>query len=806
MSLVLQSKQPMLVAWGPELHSFYNDAFIPAVGAKHPASLGQPYAAIWAEVWDELLPLTEAVLRGEAQYFDDAPFALAGRAGRDVSWFSFSYTPLCDEQGVPAGFLVIAVETTDKVLLERRQAFRLTLEDLLRNLAHPREIMAAAAELLGRHLGAGRCGYGEVDETGEFVVLERDWTDGLMPSAAGRHRVSDFGAEFFAAYRAGQTIRIDDLHSDPRVAGTDVAAYSGLGGVRARLTVPLVKDGRFVASLYVHQSAPRRWTDEEAALVRDVAERTWAAVEQARAEAALRELNGTLERRVAERTAERDRLWRNSQDLLVVIDTAGVFLAVNPVVTAILGWAPEELVGRPLFDFIHPDDLALTAGALAHATLDALPVVENRYRHKDGTYRWLSWVAAPEDGLIYATARHVTAEREQAEALRQAEDALRQSQKMEAVGQLTGGLAHDFNNLLTGITGSLELLQTRVAQGRDQRPGALHRRGPRRVEAGRCADAPAAGLHAAADARSQAHGREPAGRGHGRPYPPHGRACHRGRGRRGWRAVGHPGRSEPARERIAESMHQRPRRHAGRRAADHRDREPVARPAWRARARHSAGAVCVAVRQRHRDGHDARGGPARLRPVLHHQAHWHGHRPGPVHDLRLRAAVRRPGPHLLGAGAGHDGVPLPSRGTSARRRPPSELAELAGAPRAEQGETVLVVDDEPTVRMLVAEVLEDLGYAAIEAADGASGLQVLRSDVRIDLLITDVGLPGGMNGRQVADAGRSVRPGLKVLFITGYAENAVVGNGHLDPGMHVLTKPFAMEALASRIRDIIANA
>ena len=131
--------------------------------------------------------------------------------------------------------------------------------------------------------------------------------------------------------------------------------------------------------------------------------------------------------------------------------------------------------------------------------------------------------------------------------------------------------------------------------------------------------------------------------------------------------------------------------------------------------------------------------------------------------------------------------------------------ELTGAPRAGQGKTVLVLDDEPTVRMLVTEVLEDLGYTAIEAADGPAGLKVLRSDVRIDLLVTDVGLPGGMNGRHVADAGRAVRPGLKVLFITGYAENAVVGNGHLDPGMHVLTKPFAMEALASRIKELIAG-
>jgi len=96
---------------------------------------------------------------------------------------------------------------------------------------------------------------------------------------------------------------------------------------------------------------------------------------------------------------------------------------------------------------------------------------------------------------------------------------------------------------------------------------------------------------------------------------------------------------------------------------------------------------------------------------------------------------------------------------------------------------VLVVDDEPTVRMLVTEVLEDLGYTAIEAADGPAGLKVLRSDVRIDLLVTGVGLPGGMNGRQVADAGRAVRPELRVLFITGYAENAVLNHGQLDPGM-----------------------
>jgi CheY-like chemotaxis protein len=121
------------------------------------------------------------------------------------------------------------------------------------------------------------------------------------------------------------------------------------------------------------------------------------------------------------------------------------------------------------------------------------------------------------------------------------------------------------------------------------------------------------------------------------------------------------------------------------------------------------------------------------------------------------------------------------------------------------GETVLVIDDEPVVRMLVVDVLEELGYSALEAADGAEGLKVLESKARVDLLVTDVGLPGGLNGRQVADAARVLRPELKVLFITGYAENAVISHGHLDPGMHVVTKPFQVEDLGRRIRAILTE-
>ena len=154
------------------------------------------------------------------------------------------------------------------------------------------------------------------------------------------------------------------------------------------------------------------------------------------------------------------------------------------------------------------------------------------------------------------------------------------------------------------------------------------------------------------------------------------------------------------------------------------------------------------------------------------------------------------------------------KGTTVRFYLPRHLAEVdADVPlvqpsethRARAGETVLVIDDEPSVRMLVTEMLEELGYAAIEAIDGKSGLKVLQSNARVDLLITDVGLPGGINGRQLADAARITRQDLKVLFITGYAESAVVRNGHLEPGMQTLIKPFTMEALAARIQSVMSD-
>ena len=564
---------------------------------------------------------------------------------------------------------------------------------------------------------------------------------------------------------------------------------------------------------YFRRDGSRMWIlcaskmlDERTAVefIIDVTERKGGEVALHESEARLHKLNETLEARVAERTAERDRMWESSPDLMLVISFEGAFLRVNPAWTTVLGYAPEDVVGHHVNEFVLPEDHRATIEAYELAAAGGKPTLVNCYLHRDGSTRWISWTAAPAGGVTYATGRDITAEKHRQAELETAQEALRQSQKMEAVGQLTGGLAHDFNNLLAGISGSLELLQARVAQGRI---GDLDRY----LAAAQGAAKRAAALTHRLLAFTRRQTLDP----------------------------------KPTNvNRLVAGMEELVRRTVGPQVAV----EIVgAGGLWATlvdpnQLENALLNLCINARDAMPDG-------GRL--TIETGNKWLDERTARQRDLppgqyvslcvsdtgtgMTPEVVRRAfdpffttKPIGMGTGLGLSMIYGFVQQSGGQARIYSEVgqgatvclylprhhgeaaseeadAKLAAAPRAGAGETVLVVDDEPTVRMLVTEVLEDLGYTAIEVADGPAGLRVLRSDARIDLLVTDVGLPGGMNGRQVADAGRAVRPELRVLFITGYAENAVLSHGHLDPGMHVLTKPFAMEALASRIKDLIAG-
>ena len=392
---------------------------------------------------------------------------------------------------------------------------------------------------------------------------------------------------------------------------------------------------------------------------------------------------------------------------------------------------------------------------------------------------------------------------ERTRELRASEDQLRQSQKLDAIGQLTGGVAHDFNNLLTGISGSLEILQTRLARGQFTDVDRF-------ISAAQGASKRAAALTHRLLAFSRRQTLDP----------------------------------KPTNaNRLIEGMEDLVRRTVG---PSIEVETVLAEDLWitlcdASQLENSVLNLCINARDAMPDGGKLTietantsldGRAAREKDMAAGQYVMVcvtdtgiGMAPDVIERAFDPFYTTKPMGQGTGLGlsmtygfAKQSGGQVRiysevGKGTTMRIFLPRHAgeedaeslpAQLTEAPRAQAGETVLIVDDDEAVRMLVTEVLQELGYGAIEAADGTSGLNVLQSNARIDLLITDVGLPGGMNGRQIADAARVRRPGLKVLFITGYAENAVVRNGYLEAGMQIMIKPFTMEALAARIQDVIA--
>ena len=600
----------------------------------------------------------------------------------------------------------------------------------------------------------------------------------------------------------GTPVYVSDIATDPLwVNFCDLALSHGL---RACWSTPIsATGGQLLGTFAIYYRDIRVPTQDDIEAISFITQTAALAIERhttdlklQRSQDELRRLNDTLEKQVEQRTAERDRMWHLSQELLVVARADGILEAVNTRWTELLGWAEIELIGTSFVEYTHPEDLEATRAAFAGIL--AKPLVEPyeyRFRHEDGSYRWFAWTGTFSDGRVYASGRDLTVERIQAEALRQ-------SQKMEAVGQLTGGLAHDFNNLLAGISGSLELMHIRIEQGRfnDVERYMVAAQGAARRAAALTHRLLAFSRRQTLDPKPTDVNRLVAGMEEliRRSVGPS--ITVETVGSAGlWPALVDPPQLENALLNLCINA---------------RDAMP------------NGGRITIETANRWLDRHGARTHDMPPGQYLSLCVSDTGTGMPPEVIARVFEPFFTTKPIGEGTGLGLSmiyGFAKQSggqvriysevgQGTTVCVYLPRHLGELdadtvLGTPklaRAEEGETVLVVDDEPTVRMLVTDVLEELGYTAIEAADSVAGLKVLQSDVRIDLLVTDVGLPGGLNGRQMADAGRATRNGLKILFITGYAENAVVGNGHLDAGMQVITKPFAIDALAARIREMLA--
>ena len=434
---MMASQFPMALRWGPQFVIIYNDGYLPILGAKHPEALGARFREVWPEVQDQLGSLHQDLLSGkrEAMFAEDMLLRIRRRgADMEDAHFTVSYSPVPDETAPTGigGVLITAVETTKRVWAER------ALREREAELARVQEIGQVGGVEVFLTDGFKNC------RSPEYLKIH-----GLPPEA-----VNETHEDW-----------VRRIHPEDREKNEQAFIRAVRGGAReyrAEYRIIRPSDGQ-VRWIHVRSEIERDAEGNPLRLVGahiDITERK-------RAELALHQLNETLEQQVAERTRERDRLWRVSEDFIGVADFSDHWVNVNPAATAILGWSRDELFSLSISELWHPDDAKTTLSQRGQLIEGGRTVrFQNRYRHKDGTYRWLAWSSTAEDGFIYAVGRDVTAERNAAETLRRTEEQLRQAQKMEAVGQLTGGIAHDFNNLLTGVIGSLDLMQKRIAQGR----------------------------------------------------------------------------------------------------------------------------------------------------------------------------------------------------------------------------------------------------------------------------------------------------------------------------------------------------
>ena len=884
--LMLANKHIMFVAWGPELAFLYNDAYRPVFGQKHPWALGRSFKEVWSEVWDEVEPLVNAALGGEATWSENLHLVLERNGYPEDCWFTFSYSPVRDEDGAIVGLFCAATETTDAVRAERRlkeqaERQRRLFEKapgfiaILTGPDHTYEFVNDAfVQLAGARQFVGlpvREAFPDLEGQPFFDLLDSAYATGKRFVASAipirlqatpetepsdryldiiyepmRDEAGDVTGIFVEGHDVTERRRAQEaLRESEALLGAvldalpvgviltdaqgsvirDNAANRTLWGVLPE-TIGFEQYGEWVgwwpatgkriegtewamARALLHGetvenelienerfgTGERRFILNNAAPVRDASGTIVGGVvaqmditERLAAERALKRLNDTLEERVAERTAERDRLWQSSQDLLMVARFDGSIVTVNPAWATALGWSQAEMISMQFWTLIHPDDVA---ACQVHATAlstggQTSARFECRYRAKSSDWHWLAWSTTSGAGLFNGVARDITEDKRRQAELELAQDALRQSQKMEAMGNLTGGVAHDFNNLLTPILGSLDMLQRRgLGNEREQRliAGALEsadraktliqrllafaRRQPLQttsVDLSPLVKGMAELISSTTGPQIKVVVDAPEG------FPP---------------AKADPNQLEMAILNLA--VNARDAMPEGGTLRITIDGETVDR---QHRSNVAPGRYLRLSVADTGSGMDEATLSRAVEPFYSTKGVGKGTGLGlsMVHGLASQLGGALTISSTPGIGTNVE-LWLPQSAEPLVCAEP----EARASPVSKGSGTALLVDDEDLVRLSTADMLIDLGYSVVEAASAEEALKLVERGLQPDVLVTDHLMPG-MTGTELARMLQDSRPGTRVLIVSGYAEAEGVA-----PDLPRLTKPFRSVDLAESL-------
>jgi PAS domain S-box-containing protein len=356
LSICLHSSFPIAIYWGSDLRLLYNDAWSVIPGPRHPSALGKPAREVWSDIWHVIEPQLEAVMESGRGFSTQDEYLPMRRFGRlEETYWDYSFTPIARENGRVGGIWNQGRETTGRMLAHRRSALLGELNDRLRAMSNPGDIVAAALAMLDPYVNVARLGYGEIDSEAGVVRLEPCRAKNGMPDMAGVYPLGRFGSPLHEALSAGRIFQIDDVSADTRAADAEIRSLYATLGARAALVVPVLQDGNYRATLFAQDDQPRSWSDHHVALLRTFAHRIWQEVARARAETALRA------------SEERHRLiFEQANDIIFTTDLEQVITSCNPAAGAIFGTKPEYLIGRSVQEFLTPENYRQTLRMLQH--------------------------------------------------------------------------------------------------------------------------------------------------------------------------------------------------------------------------------------------------------------------------------------------------------------------------------------------------------------------------------------------------------------------------------------------------------